>query len=96
MHDAVEAPAGGVAAVEQRCHQRAVAYVALHEAVARMARHVGEVQRVAGVGQAVEVDQFDVRLPGEQQADQVAADEAHPAGDQYAPHRAMIAAPIIA
>jgi hypothetical protein len=66
---------------QQAVDQRAVADVALHEDVARIALQAGQVGAVAGVGERVEVDDRLVRCrqPVEHE---VAADEAGAAGDE--------------
>src|SRR5262245_41386995 len=66
--------------------QLAVGDVAANEAITRMLGDVLEVPKVAGVGEQVEVDDPDVRFPVEQVADEVAADEAAAARDQYSVH----------
>ena len=63
-------------------HGVAVGDVALDEAIARMLGDIGEVGEIAGVGEAVEVDDGDLRFRFEQVVDEVAADEAAAAGDE--------------
>ena len=60
-----------------------VADVAATKRVARVALEVAQVLEVAGVGQRVEVDDQVARPLAAQQADEVRADEAGAAGDQY-------------
>jgi hypothetical protein len=62
--------------------QLGIADVAVHERVARVALEVGEVGRVAGVGQLVEVDDAIVGVLGEDVADEVGSDEPRAAGHQ--------------
>ena len=65
---------------EQARHQRRVADVAADELVAGVAGEAGQVLRVSGVGQRVEID--DARpAPGARQPDERRADEARAAGD---------------
>ena len=59
----------------------------LDEAVARVALQVGEVGWVAGVGELVEVDEAAPGEPRQGEADEVGADEAGAAGDQYLFHK---------
>ena len=66
---------------QQLRHQRAVADVALHEDMARVALQRGQVFQVAGVGQLVEVDDGLVGL-GQPVENEIAADEAGAAGDE--------------
>jgi hypothetical protein len=68
---------------EELRDERGVADVAVGENVARVAGEVGEVRRVAGVGEGVEVDELCERgaLFGEALADEIGADEAAAAGD---------------
>src|SRR5262249_59437288 len=63
-------------------HDLRVAYIALHERVARIARDVGQVCRVPGVGQLVEIDDAVVGMRGEDVPDEIGADEPAAAGDQ--------------
>jgi hypothetical protein len=59
-----------------------VADVAPDELVADVASDVVQVVEVAGVGQLVEVDDPDVGICGQEEMDEVAADESGPAGDE--------------
>src|SRR5262249_50591597 len=59
-----------------------VAHVALHEHVTRIAREVGQVCRVPGVGQLVEIDDAVVGMRREDVPDEIGADEPAAAGDQ--------------
>ena len=68
---------------EKLVHQGAVADVAAHEGVVRLVRQIGQVFRVTGIGELVEVDYLQVRAGGQQEADEVGADEAATAGDEY-------------
>ncbi len=65
----------GTVLSQQGIHQRAVAQVALHEEVARVALQAGEVLQVAGVSEFVEVD--DRFVAGAEPVEhKIAADEA--------------------
>ena len=79
----------GVDLVDQLPDELGVADVALHEAVAlaqRPAFDVEQVVGVAGVGQLVEVDDLVVVVLRQEVADEVAADEARAARDEYLSH----------
>ncbi len=69
---------------EQPGAQRAVADVALHEDVVRMAAHRSEGIEIAGVGQLVEIDHALAASDGLEH--EVAADEAGAAGDEQGSH----------
>jgi hypothetical protein len=66
---------------QQPVDQRAVADVAMHEDVARIAVERGEVFAIARVGQCVEIDDrlITLRQPVE---NEIAADETGTAGDE--------------
>jgi hypothetical protein len=66
-------------------HHLLVANVAAHEDVAGVAREVRQVARVSGVGQLVEIHDSDGRVGGEEVADEIRADESHPARHQDRP-----------
>ena len=66
---------------EEPVHERRVADVAAHEAVARVAAHRLEVAEVAGVGELVEVHHR-LATRGEPVDDEVGADESGAAGDE--------------
>lgn len=61
--------------------QGAIAQVALHEDVARVALQAGKVFQVAGVGEFIEVEDRLIRL-GQPVQHEVAADEAGTTGDE--------------
>ena len=66
---------------QQALHQSAVADAAVHKLVPRIALQAGEVFKVAGVGEQVEVDDRLVAL-GQPVEHEVAADESGTAGDE--------------
>ena len=69
-------------------HRGRVADVALdeRELVGVLRQQIAEVGQVAGVGQLVERDELYLLPAAEEQADEVAADEAGRAGDENASH----------
>lgn len=71
----------GVVLGQQGIHQGAVAQVALHEHMARIALQAGQVFQVAGVGEFVEVEDGFVGL-GQPVQHEIAAYEAGAAGDE--------------
>ena len=77
MHDRVEP-----LVAEEVGDQFPVADVAAHEAVAGVAGQVGQVLGVAGVGEPVEVHHPPARPLGQDEPDQVGADEAATAGEE--------------
>jgi hypothetical protein len=74
---------------EQAAHQVPVADIALDEDMAGIARQGGQGVQIAGVGQLVQVDDLDVRLP-QQEVDKIAPDEAGATGNQDGFHHSHV------
>ena len=72
----------GVDPPDDVAHDLRVADVALHERVPRIVGEVGQVRRVPGVRQLVEIDDAVGGVRREDVADEVGADESASAGDQ--------------
>src|SRR5262249_31750351 len=70
------------ARTDDRSHRVAVGDVALDKAMARVVRQVRQVRWVAGVSEAIEVDNRNVALHIEEVANEVAANESAAAGHQ--------------
>jgi len=70
VHDRVEAPLG-----HQLYHQGPIGDVPAHEPIPRARRDPGQVVRIAGVGQRVEVGHFDRGVGFQLEAHEVGADE---------------------
>ena len=75
--------AGRAERLDQFLHGNRIGDVALHEAVARVVLDVGQGLAVTSIGQQVEVGNRGV-AGGQQVMDEIAADEAGAACDQYA------------
>jgi len=78
------------AAVRQGAHEAGVAHIAAHEAIARLTGQLGQVGRVTGVGEQVDVQHLNVAVGGKQAPHQRRADESHTARDQDASHMAVL------
>src|SRR5262249_41176113 len=79
IDDAVDVLGGGPDSI-------AVGNAPVDKAVARVPVQVAQVRQVAGVGQAVEVDDGDLRVLLQQIADEVAPDKTATARHQYRKH----------
>ena len=75
-----------VVLVQHLSHERAVADVAMHEAVATRGPRTRQVLEIAGVRQLVEVHDEAVRVLRQHHPDEVAPDETRAACDQDSPH----------
>ncbi len=69
---------------QQAGDQRAVADIALHEHMPRVAVQAGQGLQVAGVGQCVEIDDLDAT--GDRFENEVTANESGTAGDKPCGH----------
>ena len=71
---------------EQFWDQRAVANVTVDEAVVRAFLDAGQVFRIAGIGERVQIDDAIFRMMLAPVMNEVGADEAGAAGDEYGFH----------
>jgi hypothetical protein len=72
----------GVSPAQQLVQQRAVGDVAVGKPVARAVGDIGEVLQVAGVGEGIKIGNVNVRVFGQQVADEVRTDEPRTSRDQ--------------
>ncbi len=84
MDDAVNAIANDAA------HAVTVGDISLDKAIAALVGQVGEIRRVAGVAQLVEVYDLRVRMVAQQVPDEIAADKAAPAGHKDLWHPCLL------
>ena len=77
-------------ALHQRRRHYVVCDVAAHERVARMVHHVAQVLDPAGVRELVQSGHAPVGMDGQRVADEIAADEARAASDEYVNHGSTV------